>query len=161
MSSVTVAAIPDAYQDVSDVTATAAQVLAGAVYVNASGAVTTGTMQNRGAVSQTLDTETTSYTIPAGYHNGSGKVTAQTLAAQTGVDSGKTAAAAAQILTGYQAWVNGSKVSGTMANRGAISGTITGLGSVTGDTSYTIPAGYTTGGTVSLTSDIETALAAI
>ena len=41
------------------------------------------------------------------------------------------------------------------------SATIAGLGSVTCDTQYTIPAGYTTGGTVSLTNDIETALAAI
>lgn len=56
---------------------------------------------------------------------------------------------------------SGAKITGTMANNGQISATITGLGSVTGDTQYTIPAGYTTGGTVSLTNDIETALAAI
>ena len=56
---------------------------------------------------------------------------------------------------------SGTKITGTMANNGQISATITGLGSVTGDTQYTIPAGYTTGGTVSLTNDIETALAAI
>jgi len=36
----------------------------------------TGSMTNRGAVSQTLTTQGGSYTIPAGYHNGSGKVTA-------------------------------------------------------------------------------------
>ena len=73
----------------------------------------------------------------------------------------KTAVTAAQMLTGYQGWVNGNKITGTMANNGQISATITGLGSVTGDTQYTIPAGYTTGGTVSLTNDIETALSAI
>ena len=44
-----------------------------------------------------------------------------------------------------------------MTENGAISGSINGI-SVT---SYTIPAGYTSGGTVSLTSDIEDALAAI
>lgn len=55
----------------------------------------------------------------------------------------------------------GALVTGTMPNNGVISGTITGLGSVTGDTYYTIPAGYTSGGTVSLTNDIETALAGI
>ena len=85
----------------------------------------------------------------------------ETLASQTGVDTGKTAVTAAQMLTGYQGWVSGTKITGTMANNGQISATITGLGSVTGDTQYTIPAGYTTGGTVSLTNDIETALAAI
>ena len=44
-----------------------------------------------------------------------------------------------------------------MTNNGAISGTIDGLTT----TSYSISSGYTSGGTVSLTSDIENALAAI
>lgn len=35
-----------------------------------------GTMPNRGRVNRTLTTQGGSYTIPAGYHNGSGKVTA-------------------------------------------------------------------------------------
>ena len=53
---------------------------------------------------------------------------------------------------------SGATVAGTMANNGAVAATIDGL-SVT---SYTIPAGHHSGtGTVSLTSDIETALAAI
>ena len=52
---------------------------------------------------------------------------------------------------------DGSKVEGTMANNGEISKTIDGLT----QTSATIPAGYTSGGTVSLTDAIETALAAI
>lgn len=56
------------------------------------------------------------YTIPEGYHNGEGKVTAQPLASQTGVDAGKTAADAASMRSGYQAWVNGAKISGTMPN---------------------------------------------
>lgn len=46
---------------------------------------------------------------------------------------------------------------GSMANNGDVSKTIDGLTI----TSVTIPAGYTTGGTVSLTSDIENALADI
>ena len=49
------------------------------------------------------------------------------------------------------------KLTGTMANNGAIAATIDGLTV----TSYEVPAGYTSGGTVSLTNDIETALAAI
>ena len=44
-----------------------------------------------------------------------------------------------------------------MPNNGSTSKTIDGLTV----TSVSIPAGYTTGGTVSLTGDIETALAAI
>ena len=49
------------------------------------------------------------------------------------------------------------KLTGTMANNGDTSGTIDGLTT----TSMTIPAGYTSGGTVSLTSDIEEALVSI
>lgn len=52
----------------------------------------------------------------------------------------------------------GELTAGTMANQGAVSATIDGLTTE----SYTIPEGYHTGaGTVSLTDDIETALAAL
>lgn len=68
----------------------------------------TGTMANRGAVSQSLNAGG-SYTIPAGYHNGSGKVTANSLSSQT---SGT--ATAAYIRSGYTAWVNGTKLTGSM-----------------------------------------------
>lgn len=37
----------------------------------------TGTMVNRGAVTNTITTQNGAYTIPAGYHSGSGKVTAK------------------------------------------------------------------------------------
>jgi hypothetical protein len=53
-------------------------VLASKTFSNSSGVNKTGTMTNRGAVSQTLDTSITSYTIPEGYHNGSGKVSITT-----------------------------------------------------------------------------------
>ena len=51
----------------------------------------------------------------------------------------------------------GMVVTGTMPNNGAVAKTMDGLTT----TSVTIEAGYTSGGTVSLTDDIETALAAI
>lgn len=88
-------------------------VLSGKTFYNNSYTKQTGTMTNNGAVSPSgLDCDG-SYTIPAGYHNGSGVVTANSLASQTGVDSGKTAVTAAKMFSGYQGWVNGSKVSGT------------------------------------------------
>ena len=185
LSDVTVGAIPEAYQDVSSVTAAAGDVLTGKVIVMADGTVTTGTMANNGAVSKTLDATTITYTIPKGYHSGTGTVkivletktvtptkSAQEITPTTGkvlskvtveaipdnyVDTTDGDATAAELLDGKFAYVNGVKVEGIMPNNGAIAETIDGLTT----TSKTIPAGYTTGGTVSLTNDIETALAAI
>ena len=66
-------------------------------------------------------------------------------------------ALAANILNGKTAFVNGAKVTGSMPDNGSATATMDGLTT----TSVTIPAGYTAGGTVSLTADIEEALAAI
>ena len=75
LSSVTVTAIPEAYQDVSSVTASAGDVLTGKVIVTADGTVIAGEMVNNGAVTATIDgLTTTTYTIPAGKHSGSGTV---------------------------------------------------------------------------------------
>lgn len=74
LSGVTVAAIPEAYQDVTSVTAAAGDVLANKVIVTSSGAVVAGTMANNGAINRSLNVNTTSTTIPAGYHNGNGTV---------------------------------------------------------------------------------------
>ena len=185
LSGVTVEAIPDAYQDVSSVTATAGDVLTGKVIVLADGSVATGTMPNNGKITQTLSVATVSYTIPKGYHPGTGAVTitlaeqevtptkeVQEITPPTGqvlskvtvgaipdkyADTATGTATAAQILDGAIAFVQGKKVTGTMANNDAVSGTIDGITS----TSFTVPAGYTPGGKVFLTSDIEDALAAI
>lgn len=114
-------------------------VLSGKTFANASSDALTGTMPNRGAVSQSLNCSG-SYTIPAGYHNGSGKVTANSLASQTGVDSGKEAIGENQIIRDYQGWVNGRKVTGTMPYNGSWIGATTGSGNVA------IPKGYHSGG---------------
>ena len=90
---------------------------------------------NRGAVSQSLNCGG-SYIIPQGYHNGSGKVTANSLASQTDAN-----ATAAQILSGFTAWIKGNKVTGSMPNRGALNWS----GS---NTTYSVPAGCYSGGTL-------------
>ena len=150
-------------------------------------------IKNQGAVDANVK-EGESYTIPAGYHNGSGTVKGVSgggnynLQAKTvtptkeqqsvtpdagyyglsGVtvgaipenfqDVSATTAAPGDVLDGkFIVLANGSKVEGTMANNGAIAKTIDGLT----QTSVAIPAGYTSGGTVGLTDDIENALAAI
>lgn len=71
LSDVTVKAIPEAFQDVTSVTAAAADVLATKVFVTSDGTVTTGTMANNGALALTIDgLTTTSVTIPAGFTTG-------------------------------------------------------------------------------------------
>lgn len=186
LSTVTVLAIPAAYQDVTGVTATAADVLATKIIVDKTGAKITGTMPDNGTVNRTLDVATQSYTIPAGKHSGSGKVqivpeqksatptkSSQTVTPTSGKvltqvtvaaipadyqDVTGVTAAAADVLTGKTIVdAAGKEVAGTMPENGAISKSIDGLTT----TSAAIPAGHTSGGTVTLTDDIEDALAAI
>ena len=60
--------------DASGLTASASDVIKDKTFIGSSGGKQTGTMVNNGAVSATLDATTKSYTVPAGYHNGNGKV---------------------------------------------------------------------------------------
>ena len=132
-------------------------------------------MPNKGAITETVDTATTSYTVPAGYHSGTGKVSVsletksatptkspQTISPSTGKllssvsvaaipdayqDVSGVTAVASDVLTGKViVSATGEEINGSMANNGTISGTIDGLTA----TSYSVPAGYTSGGSVSL-----------
>ena len=123
-------------QTIAATTGTAAvgNVLSGKTFNSANGIGLTGTMADNGAVAPGALSAGGSYTIPAGYHNGSGKVTAKDLASQTSGTAG-----AAQVLSGKTAWVGGSQITGTMADNGAVSQSLGANGS------YTIPAGYHNG----------------
>lgn len=186
LSDVTVEPIPDEYQNVTPVTATAEQVLVGSDFVDREGNVVNGSMPNNGEIDKTLDVTTQSYAVPAGYTPGgtvkiepeSKTVTPAKAAQNITPSAGKVLSevkvdaipdeyqdvsgvtvGAGQVLEGANfVDSNGDLVEGTMPNKGAIAATIDGLTT----TSYTVPAGYHNGaGTVSLTGDIETALAAI
>lgn len=152
LSDVTIAPIPDAYQDVSSVTAGAGDVLTGKIIVAADGTVIPGTMTNNGAVAKTLDVTTITYTIPKGYHNGTGTVkitlekktvtpakSAQTITPTSGkvlsevvvekipdeyILTDDADAIAADILIDKSAYVDGVKVDGTMPNNGSVTKTL-------------------------------------
>lgn len=72
-SGATITGTNTADADTSDANATASQILSGSTaYVQ--GSKVTGSMTNNGAVSGTISTKAQQYTVPAGYHDGSGKV---------------------------------------------------------------------------------------
>lgn len=59
--------------DTSDDTAAIGEILAGKT-AHARGALLTGTMTNNGSITGTITSKAQEYTVPQGYHDGSGKV---------------------------------------------------------------------------------------
>ena len=121
------------FYDTSDATGSAADVLTGNDVYNASGKIS-GSMSNNGAVSGTISTKAGQYTVPEGYHNGSGKVgissTEQAKIIAANIKSGITilgqagkstvvdteiasdGASASDIMNGKKAYVGGNLVTG-------------------------------------------------
>ena len=127
--------------DLDVITAGAEDVLASKVIVDKDGEPLVGTMKNQGDWGFQELTAGSAVAIPEGKHGGGGKVTAKSLASQTPGDS-----AAGHILAGRTAWVNGSKITGTIPSQAG--GTLTpSTSTVTANCSgkymtsnYTIPA---------------------
>lgn len=121
------------FYDTSADTAAAAHILTGKTAHSATGPAT-GSMPNNGAAAGTINTKDGRYTIQAGYHNGAGTViidaAEQAKLISGNIKAGVTVlgvsgsssvvetkdgtAAAGEIIKGKTAFVNGSKLTGTL-----------------------------------------------
>lgn len=101
--------------DLDVITAEAGDVLASKVIVDKEGNPLVGTMPNNGAWSSSNLAAGASVEIPSGYHNGTGKVMAKSLASQTPGNL-----ASNKILANYYGYSNGVKITGNIASQGAL-----------------------------------------
>lgn len=133
-------------------TGLASDLLSGKTLNNEDGDNVVGTMPNNGAVGGTITQQAGKVIISAGYTTG-GQVEANianlmaanikqgaTVGGVAGTFTADANAVAGDILTTKTAYVNGVKVTGSMASRGGITQTISTQGG-----QYTVPAGYHNG----------------
>lgn len=187
LGSVVVLPIPDNYQDVTGTDALAVHVLEGKIFISAESESREGTMPNVGKQELLLDASTNSLPIGKGYHDGTGRAyvvveneksitptkASQSVTAAAGKILGKVTvqkipdkyqdvsgvtAIAANVLSGKKfVDAEGYLLDGTMANNGSMNKSFNPIT----QTAVAVPAGYTSGGSVTLTGDLEAALAAI
>lgn len=128
-------------------TATEADVLSGKTFTNESGVGISGSMKNNGAINKTITPSKSqqTYTIPAGFHDGSGKVV---------VDAIPSTYASAKSGSGsYTAWSNSSQTSLGKKNTYTIN---TGLNSITSygfrtNSNISVISSSVSGGTITFT----------
>lgn len=121
------------FYDTTPATAEAADILTGKTAFIGAGSVT-GIMTNNGAVAGTISTAAGTYTVPKGYHSGTGtvqisateraKLIAANIKAGTTilgvsgkssvVDTADATAAAGTIISGKTAYINGAKITGQL-----------------------------------------------
>lgn len=121
------------FYDTTPATAVSADILTGKTAFLGAGAVT-GSMTNNGAVAGSISTVAGTYTVPKGYHSGTGivkissteqaKIVAANIKAGTTilgvagkssvVDTADATAAAGTIVSGKTAYINGAKITGAL-----------------------------------------------
>ncbi len=120
----------------NDSTATTADVRDGKVYYDKDGRQI-GEAGDFAAAAATLNCGE-EYKIQKGFHQ-AGSVKAATLSSQTQPKSGDSAAAAAQILDGYGAWVNGAYRDGAMPDKGNVAASACTADTGSSQLRYTVP----------------------